>query len=390
MCAAQQKPAASTPAAAATKEESFNDSILPKYKVAGEISAKAIKAVIAAATEGKTLLELCDIGDKILEEETSAIYKGKGISKGIAFPTTLSLNNVVCNYAPLPTDDEKVTLKKGDVVKVQLGAYIDGLPAICAETFVVGADKTSPVEGRAADAIKAALVAADVAIRVMKPGVLNTEVSKEIETAIKQFECKAVEGMQTNQFAKNEIDAKKKIVLNAEPGSRPDTVKLEEDEIYGVDISVTTSAEGKTRSDDSKTTIYRKTNNTYLLKLQTSRKVLSEIQKKAASFPFNIKGLEDSRRARIGVQECAKHGLLTPFHVLEDSDKKAVTAQVFFTVAVNAKGAIRITPAPTWATEENLKPAKQVTDEKIKALLSTAVRQTKKKNKPAAAPAASA
>ncbi len=98
---------------------------------------------------------------------------------------------------------------------------------------------------------------------------LNTEVSKEIEAAIKQFDCKAVEGMQTNQFARNEIDAKKKIVLNAEPGSRPDTVKLEEDEIYGVDISVTTSAEGKTRSDDSKTTIYRKTTNTYLLKLQT-------------------------------------------------------------------------------------------------------------------------
>lgn len=381
MSSTAQKAAA---APAAQKEESFNDSILPKYKVAGEISAKAIKAVIAAAAEGKTVLELCAVGDKVLEDETSAVYKGKSIAKGIAFPTTLSLNNVVCNYSPLPTDEDQITLKKGDVVKVQLGAYIDGLPAICAETFVVGADASNPVEGRAADAIKAALVAADVAIRVMKPGVLNTEVSKEIEAAIKQFECKAVEGMQSNQFAKNEIDAKKKIVLNAEPGSRPDTVKLEEDEIYGVDISVTTSADGKTRSDDSKTTIYRKTNNTYLLKLQTSRKVLSEIQKKAASFPFNLKSLEDVRRARIGVQECWKHGLLTPFHVLEDSDKKAITAQIFFTVAVNSKGAIRLTPAPTWANENNLKPTKQVTDDKIKALLSTAVRQTKKKNKPTA------
>ncbi len=85
------------------------------------------------------------------------------------------------------------------------------------------------------------------------------------------------------------------------------------------------------------------------------------------------------------MQECWKHGLLTPFHVLEDSDKKAITAQIFFTVAVNSKGAIRITPAPTWANDENVKPTKQVEDEKIKALLQTAVRQTKKKNKPAAA-----
>ncbi|SNX86848.1 related to curved dna-binding protein [Melanopsichium pennsylvanicum] len=382
------KPTA-TPAAA-QKEESFNDSILPKYKVAGEISAKAIKAVIAAASEGKSILELCNIGDKVLSDETAAVFKGKSIAKGIAFPTTLSLNNVVCNYSPLPTDEDQPTLKKGDVVKVQLGAYIDGLPAICAETFVVGADSSNPATGRAADAIKAALTAADIAIRVMKPGVLNTEVSKEIEAAIKEFGCKAVEGMQSNQFARNEIDSKKKIVLNAEPGSRPDTIKLEEDEIYGVDISVTTSADGKTRSDDSKTTIYRKTNNTYLLKLQTSRKVLSEIKDKAASFPFNLKSLEDVRRARIGVQECAKHGLLTPFHVLEDSDRKAITAQVFFTVAVNAKGAIRITPAPTWATEENVKADNKVENEKIKHLLSQAVRQTKKKNKPAAAAASSA
>lgn len=367
--------------AVAEKEESFNDSILPKYKVAGEISAKAIKAVIAAAAEGKTVLELCQLGDKVLEEETSAVYKGKSIPKGIAFPTTLSINNVVCNFSPLPTDEPQVALKKGDVVKVQLGAQIDGLPAISGETFVVGADASNPVEGRTADVIKAALVAADVAIRVMKPGTLNTEVSKEIEAAIKQFDCKAVEGMQTNQFAKNEIDSKKKIVLNAEPGSRPDTIKLEEDEIYGVDISVTTSADGKTKSDESKTTIYRKTSATYLLKLQTSRKVFSEIAKKAGSFPLNLRSLEDERKARIGVQECWKHGLLTPFHVLEDSDKKAITAQIFFTVAVNSKGAIRLTPAPTWATEDKLKPTKQVTDEKIKALLASAVRQTKKKNK---------
>ena len=54
---------------------------------------------------------------------------------------------------------------------------------------------------------------------------------------------------------------------------------------------------------------------------------------------------------------------------------------MFFTAAVNAKGAIRLTPAPTWYTAEEVRSDKQVNDPELKALLSSSVRQTKKKNK---------
>ena len=36
---------------------------------------------------------------------------------GIAFPTCISVNNIVCHYSPLESD-EKVALKLGDVVKM--------------------------------------------------------------------------------------------------------------------------------------------------------------------------------------------------------------------------------------------------------------------------------
>lgn len=35
------------------------------------------------AVEGATVLSLCQEGDKLLEEETSKVYKGKKISKGM-------------------------------------------------------------------------------------------------------------------------------------------------------------------------------------------------------------------------------------------------------------------------------------------------------------------
>lgn len=288
----------------------------------------------------------------------------------------------MCNFAPLPSDDESNTeLESGDVVKVQLGAHIDGYPAVLAHTVVVGASAQQPVTGRVADVVRAAQTASDVMIRLMKPGMLNHDIGKKVETAIKEFGVRPVANIQTNQFGKDEIDGKKKITVGDDASSRPDAQKLEENEVYGVDLCVTTSPEGKTKTDESHTAIYRKTNSTYLLKMATSRKVFSEIQKKAGAFPFNLRALEDEKRARMGVQECANHGLLTPFEVLVDSVSGAVTAQVFFTAAVNAKGAIRLTPAPTWYTADEVRSDKQVNDPELKALLSSSVRQTKKKNK---------
>lgn len=362
-------------------EENF-DVVLTKYKTAGGIAATAIRTVVEALAEGKTILELIELGDKSVEAGTASVFKEKNVSKGLAFPTSVSVNQVVTNFAPLPSDEaSKTTLKNGDVVKVQLGAQIDGYPAVAAETVVIGASNEKPVEGRVADAVQAAHTAADVAIRLLKPGAVNHDIQKQVETAIKEYGVRGLDGIQTNLFGKDEISGKKKIAFGGELSSRPDACKLEENEVYGVDIVVSTSPEGKSKADDSHTSIYRKTNSTYLLKMVTSRKVYSEIQKKAGAFPFNVRALEDEKRARMGVQDCANHSLLTPFEVLVDTTSSAITAQVFFTAMVNAKGAIRLTPAPTWFSPEKVKSDKQVVNEDLKKLLSSPIRQVKKKSK---------
>ena len=142
-----------------------------------------------------------------------------------------------CNFAPLPSDDEANTeLESGDVVKVQLGAHIDGYPAVLAHTVVVGASAQHPVTGRVADAVRAAQTASDVMIRLMKPGMLNHDIGKKVETAIKEFGVRPVANIQTNQFGKDEIDGKKKITVGDDASSRPDAQKLEENEVYGLSL----------------------------------------------------------------------------------------------------------------------------------------------------------
>ncbi len=85
-------------------------------------------------------------------------------------------------------------LAKDDVVKIHLGAHIDGFAAISAETIVVGASPENPVTGRKADVIKAAWHAAELAMRTVKVGNKNWAVTEAVARAAAVWDCKPVEG----------------------------------------------------------------------------------------------------------------------------------------------------------------------------------------------------
>ncbi len=77
------------------------------------------------------------------------------------------------------------------------------------------------------------------------------------------------------------------------------------------------SRETQARAEDSRTTIYQKDSNvTYQLKMKTSRAVFTEVQKKAGAFPFNIRSLDDEKKARLGLQEAVQHALVKPYDVM--------------------------------------------------------------------------
>jgi len=71
------------------------------------------------------------------------------------------------------------------------------------------------------------------------------------------------------------------------------------------------------RIEESRTTIYQRDHTvSYQLKMKTSRAVFSEVQKKAGPFPFNVRVLEDEKRARMGLQEAVQHNLVKPYEVV--------------------------------------------------------------------------
>jgi methionine aminopeptidase len=148
----------------------------------------------------------------------------------------------VSHVSPLPSDPE-ITLKDGDVVKVMLGIHLDGYAVTHAETIHL----STKTDGIAADVIKAAYDGAQIAMRAIKVGAKNWDVTEVVEKVAKSYGCTGVEGMLSCQHQQNVTDGKKRILLNPAPEQKRDheVATFEEGEVYGVDILVVTGADGK-------------------------------------------------------------------------------------------------------------------------------------------------
>lgn len=79
-------------------------------------------------------------------------------------------------------------------MKLHLGAHIDGFAAISAETIIVGATPENPVTGRRADVLRAAWSAAEVAMRLVRVGNKNWQVTEAVSKVAAAWDCKPVEG----------------------------------------------------------------------------------------------------------------------------------------------------------------------------------------------------
>ena len=139
------------------------------------LSLDVLAKLIKKTSVGSKIVELCAYGDKTIYEELGNVYNKKAIFKGLAFPTCISVNELCAYNSPL--QDDTSAIKEGDLVKIELGAHIDGYPGFVAHTFVVQSDAKAPVEGKKADVVLAAYKAAQAAIRLIKPGNTNTQVT---------------------------------------------------------------------------------------------------------------------------------------------------------------------------------------------------------------------
>ncbi|CAH8521487.1 unnamed protein product [Dicrocoelium dendriticum] len=270
----------------------LDDVVVNKYKMAADITNGVLAELMKLCVPGAKIVELCQFGDERIQQEAAKLFKReKTMKKGLAFPTSISVNNIICHYSPIAGEDnEIIELKDEDLVKIDLGAHIDGFAAVAGHTFVIGSSQDRKVTGRKADAIQAAYTASEVAVRLIRPNNENTKLSELITKAVLDFNCHAVEGVQSHQMRRLVYDAEKTIVLHPSEDQKKaiEKITFETNEVWDVDISVSTGS-GKPREHKARTTIYKKNETLYQLKMKASRQLHSEIASKFLDYPFNIR-----------------------------------------------------------------------------------------------------
>ena len=96
------------------------------------------------------------------------------------------MNHAICHFSPLVSEADQI-LAEGDMVKIDMGAHIDGFIAVVAHTVVIG---DGIVTGRAADALLAAHLCSEAALRLVQAGNETYEITETVTKIAEAFDCK--------------------------------------------------------------------------------------------------------------------------------------------------------------------------------------------------------
>jgi len=161
------------------------------YIKAGKIASEVRERVRNKNWIGKTVYEIC--------EEVEREIKKRGAK--CAFPVNTSINEIAAHYTAEPNDP--ITIKDTDLVKIDLGAQINGHIADTAVTVCYDAQYDGLVQ-TAEDALAAAM-------SMIKSGVKASDIGRTIESTIKQRGYKPIANLSGHSLDQYTIHAGKSI-----------------------------------------------------------------------------------------------------------------------------------------------------------------------------------
>jgi methionyl aminopeptidase len=161
---------------------------LDKIRRAGAIAAKARDHGASLVQEGRLLLEVA--------QELEELIRKEGALPG--FPVNLSIDHDAAHYTPSVNDTRR--FQKGDLVKLDLGAHIDGHLGDTAVTIEVGASQHERM-------IRASREAVDSAIGHVRDGLPLTQIGKVIEETIRGHGYKPISNLTGHSIEVFELHA---------------------------------------------------------------------------------------------------------------------------------------------------------------------------------------
>ena len=158
------------------------------YRKAGKITAEALDIARARVSEGYSLLELA--------EEIESFIAKSGARP--AFPVNISINDAAAHFTP--SSDCDAVFKRGDVVKVDCGASIDGCMGDSAITIEVGTNAFLPL-------VESSKRALERVISEIRADTKTGNIGEVIEREITGFGFRPIENLSGHQIARYSLHA---------------------------------------------------------------------------------------------------------------------------------------------------------------------------------------
>ncbi len=295
--------------------------ILEKYREAGRISIEAKKLAERIVKPGKNAFEIA--------QELEQFIVDQGAKP--AFPVNFSINNEAAHYSPEILDTR--TVGDQDIIKIDLGAHIDGYIVDTAITINFNIS-LEPLRKIAEEALEAA-------IDTVKEGIKVLDVGAAIERTIVNGGFQPVRNLSGHQIKRYILHAGLTIPNHGSGKFALVKGRLEKGKVYAIEPFATNGV-GEVIS--GKTTNIFRVKRKPKAKETDLGKILAKYFAKVGVLPFSPRflynggGLEEKEKIMMDLRKLFRKGIIMGYPVLVEADKNAMVSQYEHTVIVKENG----------------------------------------------------
>ena len=287
------------------------ESVVEKFVRAGDIAREAREYGISNVVAGGSSLDLAEAIEKLIVDRGAKC----------AFPVNIGVNEVAAHYTP--SKDNDLRFRTGDVVKIDVGAHVDGYPGDTSATVEVGTRNHGALIQAAGDALK-------MCIEMSSPGTTVSSMGATVASSIRTAGFKPVQNLTGHSMERWNLHAG----LSIPSIETRDRSVLQEGMLVAIEPFSTTGSGkvvGKGRGS-----IFRIIRDRRAPPELTA--LLLKIQHEFGGFPFAGRWCEKlAPDADALLQKMVRHGMIMSYPVLIETPGSFV-AQSEHTILLTSKG----------------------------------------------------
>ena len=293
-----------------------------KLLQAGKIASKALGFTCGLVKPSASLLDIVEAGEAKIKE----------LGGQPAFPINISMNHHAAHYTPSQEDD--TTVPERALVKVDLGAHIDGYIADNALTVLVGNDE------KLQTLVKAAEAGLQAAIHTIRAGLRVWNVSKAISEAMRKLKTRPIENLTGHSIEMFNLHAGISVPAVARSSERFASPRLKEHMVVAIEPFATYSQNPRVENlEPGHIFGFARSRNPGNAKL---RSLFSQMKVKFAQLPFASRWMAElipTDQISLTLDRLRKEGCIHNYPLLGLRDRSFI-AQAEHTVIVERNGCI--------------------------------------------------